>query len=178
VSRLEQALNKPIVVLVVGVVAVALNVLLYFGYFLPRMAPLIAHISPIGISVPEAISKLGTEAGSKADPEAGSNSGAKASGESVSEGPVASQTDHSSADSPPNSPSLSPPPEASAPPPEAFEGLMSLAASALLLTLIHRSAWKGNSAKLNFRFTEFYEVRIYLILGSPAGYGRMLRDGS
>jgi hypothetical protein len=39
------------------VVAVALNVLLYFGYFLPRMAPLIAHISPIGISVPEAISK-------------------------------------------------------------------------------------------------------------------------
>ena len=118
-SRLEQALNKPIVVLVVGVVAVALNVLLYFGYFLPRMTPLIAHISPIGISVPEAISKLGTEAGSKADPEAASKSGAEASGESVSEGPVGSQTDYSSADSPPNSPSLSPPPEASAPP-EAF----------------------------------------------------------
>src|SRR5918992_5047433 len=43
VSRLEQTLNKPKVVLIVGVVAVALNVLLYFGYFLPRMTPLIAH---------------------------------------------------------------------------------------------------------------------------------------
>lgn len=40
--RLEQTLNKPIVVLVVGVVAVALNILLYFGYFLPRMTPLVA----------------------------------------------------------------------------------------------------------------------------------------
>ena len=28
----------------------------------------------------------------------------------------------------------------------------------LPLTLIHRSAWKVNSAKLNFRFTEFSEV--------------------
>jgi hypothetical protein len=37
----------------VGVVAVALNVLLYFGYFLPRMTPLIAYINPIGISLPE-----------------------------------------------------------------------------------------------------------------------------
>jgi hypothetical protein len=35
------------------VVAVALNVLLYFGYFLPRMTPLIAYINPIGISLPE-----------------------------------------------------------------------------------------------------------------------------
>jgi hypothetical protein len=57
VSRLEQTLNKPIVVLVVGVVAVALNVLLYFGLFVPRMTPLIAHINPIGSSLPEAISK-------------------------------------------------------------------------------------------------------------------------
>src|ERR671916_671106 len=57
-SRLEQTLNKPIVVLVVGVVAVALNVLLYFGLFVPRMTPLIAHINPIGSSLPEAISKL------------------------------------------------------------------------------------------------------------------------
>ena len=40
-SRLERTLNRPIVVLVVGVVAVALNVLLYFGYFLPRTAPLV-----------------------------------------------------------------------------------------------------------------------------------------
>ena len=51
--RLEQTLNKPKVVLVVGVVAVALNVLLYFGLFLPRMTPLIAHISPFGTSLPE-----------------------------------------------------------------------------------------------------------------------------
>jgi hypothetical protein len=36
VRRLEQKLNNPSVVLVVGVVAVALNVLLYFGYFVPR----------------------------------------------------------------------------------------------------------------------------------------------
>src|SRR5215216_6514231 len=120
VSSLEQALNKPIVVLVVGVVAVALNVLLYFGYFLPRMAPLIAHISPIGISVPEAISKLGTEVGTKANPEAARKSGDEASGESVSEGAVGSQTHYSSAGSPPNPPSLSAPPEASAPPSEAF----------------------------------------------------------
>src|ERR687889_827441 len=67
-SRLEHTLNKPVVVLVVGVVAVALNVLLYFGYFLPRMTPLIAHLSPIGVSVPEAISKLGTEADSRQIP--------------------------------------------------------------------------------------------------------------
>jgi hypothetical protein len=30
---------------------------------------------------------------------------------------------------------------------------------ALLLALIHRSAWKWNSPKFNFRFTEFSEVR-------------------
>jgi hypothetical protein len=53
VRRLEQTLNKPKVVLVVGVVAVVLNVLLYFGLFLPRMTPLIAHISPFGTSLPE-----------------------------------------------------------------------------------------------------------------------------
>ena len=117
---LEHKLNNPTVVLVVGVVAVAINVLLYFGYFLPRMTPLIAHLSPIGISVPEAISKLGNEVGSKADPEAASKSDDEASGESVSEGAVGSQSDYSSAGSPPNSPSLSAPPEASAPPSEAF----------------------------------------------------------
>src|SRR5215217_2951827 len=87
-SRLEQTLNKPVVVLVVGVVAVALNVLLYFGYFLPRMTPLIAHLSPIGVSVPEAISKSGTEsgteAGSKSDPEASGKSDPGAGGESGS----------------------------------------------------------------------------------------------
>src|SRR5215203_6922688 len=131
-SSLERTLNKPIVVLVVGVVAVALNVLLYFGYFLPRMTPLIAQINPIGISLPEAISKLGTEAGTKADPEAGSKSGAEASGESGPEGALASETDYSSADSPsglpPNSPSLSAPPEASASP-EAFASTETSASS-------------------------------------------------
>src|ERR687896_2707343 len=73
VSRLEQTLNKPKVVLVVGVLAVALNVLLYFGLFLPRMTPLIAHINPIGTSLPEAIllgggSKTESEGGSKPAP--------------------------------------------------------------------------------------------------------------
>src|SRR5918999_58940 len=63
VSRLEQTLNKPKVVLVVGVVAVALNVLLYFGYFLPRMTPLIAHINPIGTSLLDGIGKPGPQAG-------------------------------------------------------------------------------------------------------------------
>ena len=68
-SRLEQTLNKPIIVLVVGVVAVALNVLLYFGYFLPRMKPLIAHINPIGISLPRPLVSQFLEAGSKTDSE-------------------------------------------------------------------------------------------------------------
>jgi hypothetical protein len=146
-SRLEQTLNKPVVVLVVGVVAVALNVLLYFGYFLPRMTPLIAHLSPIGVSVPEAIGKLGTEAGSKSDPEAGSKSdpeaGSKsdpeasgksdpgAGGESGSVESYESMSDlspalHSAATSSasaPNSssssPAASPPPQQSSSPPEA-----------------------------------------------------------
>jgi hypothetical protein len=69
VSRLEQKLNNPSVVLVVGVVAVALNVLLYFGLFVPRVTPLIAHINPVGTSLLEAISKSGPQADS--DPQAG-----------------------------------------------------------------------------------------------------------
>src|SRR5688572_13047330 len=85
VSRLERNLNKPVVVLVVGVIAVALNVLLYFGYFLPRMTPLIAHVSPIGISLPEAISKAVPDTGSKSDPEAGSKSDSESGGNSGSE---------------------------------------------------------------------------------------------
>jgi hypothetical protein len=93
VSRLEQALNKPIVVLVVGVVAVALNILLYFGYFLPRTTPLVEQIYSIGTSLPEAISRSEPESGSKGDPEAGGKAGseagnksdAEASGESGSE---------------------------------------------------------------------------------------------
>ena len=86
VSRLEQTLNKPKVVLVVGVVAVALNVLLYFGYFLPRMTPLIAHINPIGTSLPEVFvpdegAKSDSETGSKAAPESNSKSDPEGSGE-------------------------------------------------------------------------------------------------
>ena len=74
VSRLERSLNKPVVVLVVGVVAVALNVLLYFGYFLPKMKPIIGNINPIGISLPEAISKSVPETGSNSDPGPGGKS--------------------------------------------------------------------------------------------------------
>jgi hypothetical protein len=86
VSRLEQTLNKPKVVLVVGVVAVALNILLYFGYFLPRMTPLIAHINPIGTSLPEVFvpdegTKSDSETGSKAAPESNSKSDPEGSGE-------------------------------------------------------------------------------------------------
>ena len=130
VSRLEQTLNKPKVVLVVGVLAVVLNVLLYFGLFLPRMTPLIAHINPIGTSLPEAISKSDPEASSnshpedssksdsevnsKSGPEASSESdsgasiesGSEASGKSVPEESLASETD-SSPDSPSGSPSVS-----------------------------------------------------------------------
>jgi hypothetical protein len=134
VSRLEQTLNKPKVVLVVGVLAVALNVLLYFGLFLPRMTPLIAHINPIGTSLPEAISKSDPVDGSKSDSESSSNSGpevssksdsesssnsgpevssksdSESSSNSGSEGSLASETDPPPADSPPtNSPSGSPP---------------------------------------------------------------------
>ena len=100
-GRLEQTLNKPIVVLVAGVVAVVLNVLLYFGLFLPRMTPLIAHINPIDVSSPGAIGESA--------PEAGGESGLERSVGSVS-------------DSPPDSPPpVSPPPpqqRLSPPPPQ------------------------------------------------------------
>jgi hypothetical protein len=55
------------VVLVVSVVAAVLNVLLYFGLFLPRMTPLIAHISPIGTSLPGACGKSDPERSLKSD---------------------------------------------------------------------------------------------------------------
>jgi hypothetical protein len=130
VSRLEQTLNKPKVVLVVGVLAVVLNVLLYFGLFLPRMTPLIGHINPIGTSLPEAISKSDPEDGSKSDSESSSNSGpevssksdSESSSNSGSEGSLASETDPPPADSPPtNSPSGSPP-VSSAPPTDSPSG--------------------------------------------------------
>ena len=37
---------------------------------------------------------------------------------------------------------------------------------AVPIAFIHPSALKGNSPKLNFRFTEFYEVRLTPILGN------------
>jgi hypothetical protein len=47
-------------------------------------------------------------------------------------------------------------------------GSESSATSALLLSLIHRSAWNGHSA--NFAFKEFSEVRT--ILGAVASYSQ------
>jgi hypothetical protein len=115
VKRLEQTLNKPIVVLVVGVIAVALNVLLYFGYFLPRTAPLVEQIYSIGTSLPEAISNSDSETGSKSDPETagtsgsetGSGSDAEASGTSGSGASGGSVSDSSSS-SPSGSAAASP----------------------------------------------------------------------
>jgi hypothetical protein len=115
VKRLEQSLNKPVVVLVVGVVAVALNVLLYFGYFLPRTTPLVEQIYSIGTSLPEAIGRSDSETGNKSDPEAGSKSDPEASGtsgsetsdESGSKESLESVSDSSPA-SPPNPPPDSP----------------------------------------------------------------------
>src|SRR5215213_5961601 len=90
-------LNNPFVVVVAGMIAVALNVLLYFGLFLPRMTPLIAHMNPIGVSPPEVIGESG--------PEASGESGPERSIESVS-------------DSPPDSPPpFSLPQQRSSPPP-------------------------------------------------------------
>jgi hypothetical protein len=84
-KKLEQTLNKPVVVLVVGVIAVALNVLLYFGYFLPRTTPLVEQIYSIGTSLPEAISGPDSETGIKSNPEAVSNSDPETGGTSGSE---------------------------------------------------------------------------------------------
>ena len=121
-KRLEQSLNKPTVVLVVGVIAMALNVLLYFGYFLPRTTPLVEQIYSIGTSLPEAIGKSDSKTGSKSDPETGvaddvwwSDSGRgsdpEASGTTGSETRrirVAESVSDSSSASSPNPPSDSP----------------------------------------------------------------------
>ena len=70
--------------LVIDVVAVALNVLLYFGYFLPRMTPLIEHDTLyIGTSLPEEpISKSQCPASATAVPHSSAAS-AKSQGERV-----------------------------------------------------------------------------------------------
>ena len=96
VKRLLEALNNPKVALVVGVVAVGVNGLLYFFYYLPRMTPLIEQIQSIDKPLPEVISK--PEVISEALPEAIS----KALPEAPSDSP------------PPESP---PPPQQQAPPP-------------------------------------------------------------
>src|SRR5215204_86575 len=109
VHRLEQKLNNPTVVLVVGVVAVALNVLLYFGYFLPRMTPLIAHINPVGSSLLDGIGKPGPQAGSESGPH-------QTSGKGAPEGSLASESP-SAQDSPSGSPPNTPQDSSSGPPP-------------------------------------------------------------
>jgi hypothetical protein len=143
VTRLEETLNNPRVVLVVGAVAVALNVLLYFGVFLPRMTPLFGHVYAIGTSIPEAIAKLGPEASGKVDskaiskdseaiskksvPEASGKLRLGASGKSVTEGslgsvsyspqdPPSGTLPNSPQDTPSGTPPVSPPPQASASP--------------------------------------------------------------
>ena len=85
VSRLERKLNNPKVVLVVGVGAVALNVLLYFGVFLPRMMPLIGNVYSIGASIPESIAANFPEANSGSQSEASSGSQSEAGSKSQSE---------------------------------------------------------------------------------------------
>ena len=72
-NRLEQTLNKPMVVLVVGVVAVALNILLYIGYQMSGTPPLNENIYSIGTSLPEAVGKSDPKA--RSDSEASSKSG-------------------------------------------------------------------------------------------------------
>ena len=133
VRRLEQRLNNPWVVLVAGVIALVLNVLFYFGVFVPRVAPLIGQAYAIGASVPEIVSGPGPEArghskasggsGSEdsggsapeasAHPGAGGRSGPEAvSGKPGPEGPTGSVSDTL-----PNPPSDSPPePSASSQP--------------------------------------------------------------
>ena len=77
-SRLEQRLNTPRVVLVVGVVAGALNVLLYFGVFLPRVTPVVGRGRwSVGASLPGTISGLDSEASSESHPEASGESHSK-----------------------------------------------------------------------------------------------------
>ncbi len=90
-NRLEEALNKPVVVLVVGVVAVALNALFYFGYYLPRTAPLIERIPSISKSLPEAIPEVISKSLPEASPESPSDSPPKSPSDSPPEAPPQQQ---------------------------------------------------------------------------------------
>ena len=57
-SRLDRQLNNlnnPRIVLAVGTLAVALNGLLYFGVYLPKMAPVFGTVVAFGASLPESM---------------------------------------------------------------------------------------------------------------------------
>src|SRR5215210_3758874 len=90
------------VVLVVGVVAVALNILLYFGIFVPRVTPLIANVNSLGTSLPEAIlpeasGKSDSVASGKSDSDASNESDSVASGKSDSDASSKTVTEASGA---------------------------------------------------------------------------------
>jgi hypothetical protein len=57
----------------------------------------------------------------------------------------------------------------------------SITGAAILQEFIHRSAWKKNSAKLNFCFTAFYEVHLrrgFVTFVVTLGRRRYCRVGS
>jgi hypothetical protein len=117
VNRLEQKLNKPMVVLIVGVAAVALNVLLYIGYQMSRTPPLNENIYSIGTSLPEAVGKSDPKA--RSDPEATSKTDAEASSKSGPEEPLEAVSASLSSPSPVSvPPQASASPQTSAPPPQ------------------------------------------------------------
>jgi hypothetical protein len=91
VQRLPAALNKRSVVLVAGVVAVAVNLFLYFGYWLPRTTPLIERIPSISKSIPEAIPEAISKSLPKASPESPSDSPPKSPSDSPPEAPPQQQ---------------------------------------------------------------------------------------
>ena len=142
-DRFGHQLNNPRIVLAVGMFAVLLNVLLYFGVYVPRMVPAFGNLYAFGASIPEALGnpqpeakgdsksgadRLQADNASRSEvatnPEAGSDSGSGASSdlrldarsESNSAGSSGSGSDSST-----NLPAGSPPqssasPEASASP--------------------------------------------------------------
>ena len=76
-------------------VAAALNILLYFGVFLPRVTPLIGHAYAIvGTSLPGAISGLGSEARVHPDASSKTHSEVSKTHSEVSFGPEARGKSH------------------------------------------------------------------------------------
>jgi hypothetical protein len=118
VQRLPAALNKRSVVLVVGVVAVAVNLFLYFGYWLPRTTPLIERIPSISKSIPEAIPEVISKSLPEASPESPSGSPPKSPSDSPPGEEPPQQQQSPPQNSPPESPSDSPPESPSGSPPE------------------------------------------------------------